>query len=155
RHLAAHPGLHRAVGRGAPLLAVCAGFQLLGARLPAADGTVVDGLELLDATTTAGSGRVTGEIAAEPLAAGLSAPLSGFANHAGRTALGPDAAPLARITGGPGSAEGESDGAVQGPILATYLHGPVLARNPELADLLIARALGIEPSELAPLAMPE
>lgn len=154
RHLARQPGLHRAVERGAPVVAVCAGFQVLGTRLAGADGTVVDGLGLLDATTETAAARVIGEIAAAPLTEGLAAPLSGFANHAGRTALGPDAAPLARITGGPGGADGESDGAVQGSVLATYLHGPVLARNPELADLLIARALGIAPSELAPLDMP-
>lgn len=159
RHLSAHPGLHRAVERRTPVLAVCAGFQVLSTRLTTADGTAIDGLGLLDATTVAGTGRAIGEVAAAPLTEGLSAPLSGFANHAGRTTLGPDAAPLARVTSGPGNAggesDGESDGAVQGPILATYLHGPVLARNPELADLLIARALGIAPSELAPLSMPE
>lgn len=157
RHLAAHPGLQRAVSRGAQVLAVCAGFQVLGERF-ASGGSAVDGLGILDASSTAGSARAIGEVAADPLVDGLTDPLTGFANHAGRTTLGPDARPLANTVRGPGNTDADAgariDGAVQGTVLATYLHGPVLARNPQLADLLIARALGAAPRDLAPLDLP-
>ena len=68
--------------------------------------------------------------------------MSGFENHQARTRLGPGARPFARVTSGVGNGSGAVDGAVAGKVLGTYLHGPVLARNPALADLLIALATG-------------
>ena len=88
----------------------------------------------------------------------------------GATILGPDAAPLGRVirgvgncdahgaaTAGSAEADGQvgAEGAVQGSIIATYMHGPALARNPQLADLLLARAMGVELSSLEPLDIPE
>ena len=75
----------------------------------------------------------------------------------GATTLGPEAAPLGNVTRGigNGAAAGKGvEGVVQGSIIATYMHGPALARNPQLADLLLARALGVELGELAPLELP-
>ena len=160
RHMIRHPGLQAAVRRGAPTLAVCAGLQVLGEWFETSDGRRVEGLGLLDATTTPAGARSIGEVAAEPLVAGLTAKLTGFENHGGSTTLGPDAAALGKVLSGSGNrpdadaAGARFEGAAQGSIIATYLHGPVLARNPELADLLIARALGVEPETLAPLEMP-
>ena len=66
--------------------------------------------------------------------------------------MGPDARPLAAVVKGAGNRDGDGyDGAVQGSVVATYLHGPCLARNPEFADLLLGKVVG----ELAPLDLPE
>lgn len=161
RHMTRHPGLQAAVRRGAPTLAVCAGLQVLGEWFETSDGRRVEGLGLLDATTTPAGARSIGEVISEPLVPGLTAKLSGFENHGGATTLGPDAAPLGRVLSGAGNAPAGAsagdrfEGGAQGSLIATYLHGPVLARNPELADLLIARALGVELSDLPPLDLPE
>ncbi len=152
-------GLRRALDRGAPTLAVCAGLQVLGTAFTVADGTRVAGLGALDVETRPGGGpRRIGDVVADPLIAGLDAPLEGFENHGGITDLGPDAAPLARLRGPVGAGNGTGDrleGAVsdggRGNVVGTYLHGPVLARNPALADLLLTRAVG----ELPPLTVPD
>lgn len=136
--------LGRAVNRGSVVFAVCAGLQLLGSTITYRDGAVCPGLGLLDLTTTLLDHRAIGDVVAEP-AADLGLPrMKGFANHAGSTVLGPAARPLAEVISGPGNsaAEGGQDGARQGAVLATYLHGPVLARNPALADLVLSRVLG-------------
>lgn len=169
-HLLADGGLSRAAEAGRPILAICAGFQVLGESFRAG-GRVVDGLGLIDATTTALHKRAIGEVTSAPTGAGMTAdltePLTGFENHMGATVLGPGATPLGTVRRGMGNcdrhgAEGLPDadaqtaaeGAVQGSVVATYMHGPVLARNPQLADLLLARAMGIAPAELEPLDIP-
>lgn len=147
-------GLRRALDRGAPTLAVCAGLQILGRAFTVADGTCVPGLGALDVETVPGRGaRRIGDVTADPLLPGLDEPLVGFENHGGVTTLGSGAAPLARVRGaGAGNGTGDRiEGAVGGSIVGTYFHGPVLARNPALADLLLARALGTLP----PLEVPE
>ncbi|UVO14212.1 type 1 glutamine amidotransferase [Mycobacterium sp. SVM_VP21] len=152
RHLITHPGLQRAAARGAPVLAICAAIQVLGHWYETSAGERVEGVGLLDVTTSPQESRTIGEVVATPLLAGLSAPLTGFENHRGGTVLGPDASPLSAVTKGAGNKAGDGyDGAVQGSIVATYLHGPCLARNPELADLLLSKVVG----ELAPLELPE
>lgn len=109
---------------------------------------------MLDVTTAPQPTRAIGEVVTRPLVDGLSLPLTGFENHRGGTALGADARPLATVTRGVGNGVGDGfEGAVQGSVISTYLHGPVLARNPELADLLLSRALGVD--TLAPLDLPE
>ena len=143
----------RAVERGAAVFAVCAGLQILGSELPGAAGATVAGLGLLDLTTERGEPRAVGEVLATPTPGGpLTQTLTGYENHGGRTTLGPAATPLATVTtgignGGPDGAEG----ALQGRITATYLHGPGLAHNPELADYLLTLVAG----ELPPLDLPE
>ncbi len=78
-----------------------------------------------------------------PLVDGLTQQLTGFENHRGGTVLGSDARPLAAVVKGAGNRAGDGyDGAVQGSVVATYLHGPCLARNPQLADLLLSRVVG-------------
>lgn len=152
RHLITHPGLQRAAERGAPVLAICAAIQVLGHWYETSAGERVEGVGLLDVTTSPQESRSIGEVVATPLLAGLSAPLTGFENHRGGTVLGPDASPLGAVTKGAGNRAGDGfDGAVQGSVVATYLHGPCLARNPELADLLLSKVVG----DLAPLELPE
>jgi CobQ-like glutamine amidotransferase family enzyme len=88
----------------------------------------------------------------QPLIPGLSQRLTGFENHRGGTVLGSAAQPLAKVISGAGNRAGDGiDGAVQGSVVATYLHGPCLARNPELADHLLAKVVG----ELPPLEIDE
>jgi CobQ-like glutamine amidotransferase family enzyme len=146
--------LLRRVRQGAAVLAVCAGFQVAGRSFPGADGEPHDGVALLDIETAKGAGpRAVGEVVSEA-ATDLGAPslptLSGFENHGGRTTLGRGVVPLAHVTAGVGNGGGDgTEGALSGRIVGTYLHGPVLARNPALADLLLGWALG--DTELAPL----
>ncbi|MGW6426974.1 type 1 glutamine amidotransferase [Nocardia sp. NPDC055053] len=156
RHLQKYPGLQQAAAKGAPVLAICAAIQVLGNWYETSAGEKVDGVSLFDVTTSPQATRAIGEVTTTPVLDGLSAPLTGFENHRGGTSLGPDAAPLAKVTRGVGNGVGDgTEGVVQGSVIGTYLHGPALARNPELADLLIARALGISPTDLAPLDLPE
>ena len=149
-------GLARAVDAGAVVFGVCAGYQLLGSEFPGSDGAATPGLGLLDVTTTRLPERAVGELLVSPTAdSGLIEPLTGYENHAGGTRLGPVARPLGAVRRGVGNGAGSpvpSEGAVQGRIVGTYLHGPGLARNPELADLLLSWALG-EP--LTPWQQPD
>jgi CobQ-like glutamine amidotransferase family enzyme len=152
KHLIRYPGLQQAAARGAPVLAICAAIQVLGHWYETSSGERVDGVGLLDVTTSPQDERTIGEVVSEPLLAGLSERLTGFENHRGGTVLGPDAAPLARVISGAGNRAGDGiDGAVQGSVIATYLHGPCLARNPELADHMLSRVVG----ELTPLRIDE
>ncbi len=155
-HLANDGGLARAVAAGRPVLAICAGFQILGHKFRAG-GKDIDGLGLIDCTTSPLEVRAIGELVTEPSGSwGLAKKLTGFENHMGRTELFGDAQPLAKVVRGIGNTgdDAGAEGATQGSILATYMHGPFLARNPEVADALLAKALGVKPSELPPLEDP-
>ena len=146
QRLNADGGLHRAIERGAAVLAVCAGYQLVG-RSFFAKGAKCGGLELLDIDSDRGPTRAVGELAGEP-DPGLGLPvLTGFENHGGRTHLGPAVRPLARVSTGIGN-DGATEGVWQGRLLGTYMHGPALARNPALADLLLGWATGSTPRPL-------
>jgi lipid II isoglutaminyl synthase (glutamine-hydrolysing) len=136
--------LHAAAGRGAVVLAVCGGYQLLGHRYRGHQGDEIPGIGLVDLETVAGDRRMIGNILCTCDLDDGQGPrqLVGFENHAGRTLLGPGVAPLARVVAGHGN-DGESgrEGVRQGRIVGTYIHGPLLPKNPWLADWLIARAL--------------
>ena len=152
RHLIRYPGLQEAAAKGAPVLAICAAIQVLGHWYETSAGERVDGVGLLDLTTSPQPKRTIGEVVSQPLLPGLTDRLTGFENHRGGTVLGSEAQPLARVISGAGNREGDGvDGAVQGSVVATYLHGPCLARNPQLADHLLAQVVG----ELAPLELSE
>ncbi|MGX1808745.1 type 1 glutamine amidotransferase [Nocardia sp. NPDC055321] len=154
RHLVKFPGLQRAAGRGAPVLAICAAIQVLGQWYETSSGERVDGVGLIDVTTSPQDKRAIGEVATAPLLPELTQALTGFENHRGGTKLGGDATGLARVTKGVGNGVGDGlEGVIQGSVIGTYMHGPALARNPELADLLLTRALGVD--SLDPLPMPE
>ncbi|MCT1584879.1 type 1 glutamine amidotransferase [Corynebacterium sanguinis] len=157
--LAASPGLQSAAADGRPIFAVCAGMQVLG-RTFTAHGETVDGLGLIDVTTSPMRTRAIGEVASAPsragITAGLTETLTGFENHMGGTILGPEAEALGTAKRGVGNAEETNvEGVVQGSVIATYMHGPALARNPQLADLLLAYALGIPMGDLEPLELAE
>ena len=146
RRLLADGGLHAAAGRGAVIFAVCAGFQMLGAEFGGADDAPVQGLGLLDIRSGRGEQRAVGEVVADVDPRLNVGQLTGFENHQGVTRLGPNARPLARVSLGTGNGGGDgTEGAYQGRVLGTYLHGPALVRNPGLADLLLFWAAGALP----------
>jgi CobQ-like glutamine amidotransferase family enzyme len=155
KHLVRYPGLQQAAARGAPVLAICAAIQVLGHWYETSAGERVDGVGLLDLTTSPQNRRTIGELVSKPLLAGLTQRLTGFENHRGGSVLGPAAAPLGAVVKGAGNRADPPgngfDGAVQGSVVATYMHGPCLARNPELADLLLSKVVG----DLPPLQLPE
>ena len=154
RALQADGGLHRAVDRGAAVFAVCAGYQIIGRTFTVGErDEEIAGLGLLDVSTTRGPVRAVGELLTRWHGAeGDAQWLSGFENHGGYTRLGPDATPLASVEVGIGNANDGTEGAVAGTVIGTYPHGPVLARNPALADHVLELGLG---HELAPLVRPE
>jgi len=149
--------LKEAVAGGAALLAVCGGYQLLGRGYRGFHGEEMPGVGLLPLETVAGERRMIGDVLLEcELEPGVRHTLAGFENHAGRTYLDPAAEPLGRVLAGFGN-DGESgyEGCRAGRVIGTYLHGPLLPRNPWLADWLLAQALahrtGGDPPELEPL----
>ena len=140
--------LARAVESGAVVLAVCAGVQILGRSFVGPDGREAVGLGLLDCTTRRGGrSRAVGEMVVDPVAELDLPALTGYENHGGVTTLGRGARPMGRVRHGRGNDDGSgTDGVWSGRVLGTYLHGPVLARNPALADRLLSWAVGtLEP----------
>src|SRR6187402_2435485 len=95
RHLIRHPGLQRAAAKGAPVLAICAAIQVLGHWYETSAGERVEGVGMLDLTTSPQPRRTIGEVVSQPLLPGLTDRLTGFENHRGGTVLGADAQPLA------------------------------------------------------------
>ena len=146
--------IRAAVDGGVALLAVCGGYQLLGRGYRGHDGDAMPGVGLFPHETVAGERRMIGDVLLQCDWAGET--LAGFENHAGRTTLDPGAEPLGRVVAGFGN-DGESgyEGVRLGRAVGTYLHGPLLPRNPWLADWLLAQALahatGGEPPDFEPL----
>lgn len=139
-------GVHAAADRGAALLAVCGGYQLLGHSYELGDETL-PGVGLVDLRTVRSDGpRLIGNVAIEVdlgEQAGGTRVLAGFENHGGRTHLGPGATPLGQVLRGHGNNGRDGvEGVRRGNVVGTYLHGPLLPKNAWLADWLIARALG-------------
>jgi lipid II isoglutaminyl synthase (glutamine-hydrolysing) len=135
--------LHDAVNQGSALLAVCGGYQLLGRFYRGRDGEELPGIALFPHHTVAGERRMIGDVLLEAeLRPGERRTIAGFENHAGRTYLDEGAEPLGRVIAGFGN-DGESgyEGCRVGLVLGTYLHGPLLPRNPWLADWLLSAAL--------------
>jgi lipid II isoglutaminyl synthase (glutamine-hydrolysing) len=137
-------GLQAAAARGAAMLAVCGGYQLLGHSYQLGEETL-PGVGLVDLRTVRSDGpRLIGNVAIKvELDDGEPHVLAGFENHGGRTHLGPDAQPLGRVLRGHGNNGADGlEGVRKGNVIGTYLHGPLLPKNVWLADWLIARALG-------------
>ncbi|MDT7649381.1 MAG: hypothetical protein QOI36_787 [Pseudonocardiales bacterium] len=158
--LARHRTLRRALSERASTFAVCAGLQILGTTLTDVQGRCHGGLGLLDLTTAPRRRRAVGEVITRCVLPGVGL-LTGFENHRGATTLGIGVRPLGQVLSGVGngvppasrrpagrtwpvgpSSGGGIEGAVTDRVVATYLHGPVLARNPALADYLLSRVTG-------------
>ncbi|MER6252873.1 glutamine amidotransferase [Streptomyces venezuelae] len=138
-------GLERAVSNGAIVFSVCAGYQILGKEFVNDQGQRQEGLGLLDVVTLRGEGeRCVGDVLAD-IDPRLGLPqLTGFENHQGVTHLGPTAKAFARVTMGRGNGTGDgTEGAYNDTVFGTYMHGPVMARNPQIADLLLKLALDV------------
>jgi lipid II isoglutaminyl synthase (glutamine-hydrolysing) len=148
--------IRAAVAGGTALLAVCGGYQLLGAFYRDRGGAELPGAGLFPLHTVAGERRMIGDCLLRcELEPGVERTLAGFENHAGITRLDHDAEPLGRVVAGFGN-DGECgfEGCRTGTAIGTYLHGPLLPRNPWLADWLLGQALSHrlgEPQELAEL----
>ena len=127
------------VADGGVLLAVCGGYQFLGHSY-AMDDVVVEGLGIVDMETVRGQGRLIGNAVIESDVCDM--PIVGFENHGGRTTLGPGVKPLGRVLGRTFGNNGTDgfEGVHQGNLIGTYLHGPLLPKNPQVADYLLARA---------------
>jgi len=142
-HLRHDRGLPAAVEAGAACFAVCAGYQLLAERFADQSGTGRPGLGVLDVRCGRLPGpRAVGEVLAEPLGMPGIGFLTGFENHQGDASLGPAARPLGTLDVGVGNGDRKSEGAVQGRVVGTYLHGPALVRNSGLADRLLESVAG-------------
>jgi CobQ-like glutamine amidotransferase family enzyme len=156
RELGTDGPVHRAVERGAVVFAVCAGMQIVGRSFAGKDGTPVPGAGLLDCETVkTDEPRAVGELLVEADPRWDLPKLTGFENHGGRTRPGPTAETLGRVVAGVGNGD-RTEGVVNrslgtGAVLGTYLHGPGLARNPALADLLLSWVLGVDRADLEPL----
>ena len=135
-------GLNYAAAGGATVLAICAGFQIIGESLPDSSGKKTSGLGLVDAHTVYDtSPRSVGELVIQPSRGGLPV-LTGFENHQGLTQLGSEMPPLGIVRSGVGNGFDKKEGVWHGNVFGSYMHGPVLARNPELADAVLQCAAG-------------
>jgi hypothetical protein len=149
--------LHAAAARDAVVLGVCGGYQLLGHSYTLGEERIA-GVGLLDVHTVREDGpRLIGNVAIEVdsfegAASGGERVLAGFENHGGRTHLAAGQRALGRVLSGHGNyGRSGMEGARAGNTIGTYLHGPLLPKNVWFADWLIARALDLDPGELAPL----
>jgi CobQ-like glutamine amidotransferase family enzyme len=137
--------LHAAADRGAVVLAVCGGYQLLGHGYQLGDEEL-PGIGLVDLRTVREPGeRLIGNCAIEADLGTGPRIIAGFENHGGRTYLGAGERPLGRVLRGHGNNGKDGfEGVHRGNVIGTYLHGPLLPKNVWLADRLIELALGVE-----------
>ena len=132
------PRLKSLADDNVPMLMVCGLYQLFGKFFKTQDGHVIKGIGLLDCQTYAGNERLIGNTIVENEDVGQ---VLGYENHSGQTFLGPNATPFAKVIKGAGNnGKDELEGARYKNVIGTYLHGPILPKNPELADLLIEQA---------------
>jgi lipid II isoglutaminyl synthase (glutamine-hydrolysing) len=148
--------IRESIATGVAVLAVCGGYQLLGRSYRDLHGADLPGIGVFPFDTVAGEARMIGDVLLDcELEPGVCRTLAGFENHAGRTHLDAGAQPLGRVVAGFGN-DGVSgwEGCRVGRVVGTYLHGPLLPRNPWFADWLLEQALAHrlgEAPELTPL----
>lgn len=144
--------LSKMIENGIPGLYICGAYQFLGKYYKESDGTIINGLGIFDLyTQNPGEKykRLIGNTAAKLSPEILeNETLIGFENHGGRTYLGKNIKPLGSVISGFGNnGEDKTEGAVYKNSIGTYLHGPILPKNPELADYLIKISLKIKYKE--------
>jgi CobQ-like glutamine amidotransferase family enzyme len=133
------PRLRGLAGDGQPMLVICGLYQLFGRFFQTADGTVIPGIGVLDLETRGGSERLIGNVVARSEEFGE---IHGYENHSGQTFLGPGVTPLATVTKGEGNNSRDNhEGARHLNVVASYLHGSLLPKNPAIADFLIQKAV--------------
>jgi CobQ-like glutamine amidotransferase family enzyme len=137
--LAIGPQLRELAEKDVPMLMICGLFQLFGKFFKTQDGHMIQGIGLLDLETHAGPERLTGNIITKSEAFGE---IIGYENHSGQTFLGKSVSPLGNVVKGAGNnGQDDSEGARYRNIIATYLHGSLLPKNPAIADFLIEKAV--------------
>ncbi len=135
-------GIRSAAADGVAFLWVCGGIQLAGHEYTDSYGTTLPGVGILDLETVAGEERLIGDVVLDANIGDASFSIVGYENHIGRTYLGPEARPLGTVVKGFGNNGTSGDeGAVQQRVIGTYLHGPLLPKNPILADELLIWSL--------------
>lgn len=145
--------IKEAVERGAVVLSVCGGYQLLGSHYHPFEGADLPGIGLFDAHTEASSTRYIGNVLIDSSLPEVGV-IVAFENHSGLTFLGPGAKPLGKVViGGGNNGKDGTEGAIYKHAYGCYLHGSLLPKNPRFADLLLSQALARRhgPVELAPL----
>ncbi|WP_146340699.1 type 1 glutamine amidotransferase [Nesterenkonia sp. NBAIMH1] len=131
--------LHRLAEDDVPMLMICGLYQLFGHYFETREGARIPGIGLLDVTTYGTDRRLIGNIVTESEEFGR---IVGYENHSGQTWLGRDAQPLAAVTSGAGNNDQDAhEGARHRNVLASYLHGSLLPKNPAIADFLIGTAV--------------
>lgn len=149
--------IKQAMDQGTFVLLICGGYQLFGQYYISADNEKIEGLKFFDYYTETGSNgtRCIGNIAIECDLDGEHITAVGFENHGGQTRN--VTTPLGKVLHGYGNSfEGKQEGFYNGQVLATYMHGPLLPKNPKIADFVIYKSLKkrnpeITLQDLAPL----
>lgn len=130
--------LHDLANDNTPMLMICGLYQLFGKFFKTQDGHVIEGIGILDAETHAGPERLIGNIVTHSSQFG---DIIGYENHSGQTFLGKDMQPLGTVIKGAGNnGQDDTEGARYKNVLASYLHGSLLPKNPAIADFLIEQA---------------
>ena len=133
---------------GMPMLAICGLYQLFGHFFKTREGTIIKGIGLLDVETHGGDERLIGNTITTNEVFGE---IVGYENHSGLTYLHSNAQPFATIIRGAGNnGQDETEGAVYRNVIGTYLHGPLLPKNPKIADHLIKQAVEQKYGEFEP-----
>jgi len=146
--LAIGPRLRDLAEADTPMLVICGLYQLFGRFFKAQDGHIIEGIGLLDIETHAGSERLIGNIVTKSTQFG---DIIGYENHSGQTFLGKNVEPLGRVIKGAGNnGQDDTEGARYKNILASYLHGSLLPKNPTIADFLIEKAVTKRYGEFIP-----
>jgi CobQ-like glutamine amidotransferase family enzyme len=144
--------LKEMIENGIPGLFICGGFQFLGNYYKDSDGNKIEGLEIFDLHTISPGldiPRLIGNVVIKPNIESISTPIVGFENHGGRTTLGKNLEALGEVLKGYGNKDDGLEGARYKNSFGTYLHGPILPKNPQFADYLLKLAL--QKDELKPL----
>lgn len=134
--------IQKAMDNNTAFLLICGGYQLFGQYYKDQDGNVVEGLKFFDYYTIAGDrdSRCIGNIAIETTIDGKTCKVVGFENHGGQTKN--VKTPFGKVLSGHGNENKSTyEGFMNEQVLATYMHGPLLPKNPDIADAIIKRAL--------------
>ena len=146
------PKLKEMIDGGTPALVICGVYQIFGKYFHTHEDKMIDGIDVMDLYTEAGPARLIGNITIESPEFGE---IVGYENHSGLTYIGDKSAAFGKVVVGAGNNSSDgTEGMVYKNCIGTYLHGPILPKNPKVADWLIAKALERKtgaPADLAPL----
>ncbi len=140
--------LHDLANNDTPMLMICGLYQLFGKFFKTRDGHIIEGISLLDIETHGGAERLIGNITTK---SALFGDIIGYENHSGQTFLGRDMKPLGRVFKGAGNnGQDDTEGVHYKNVIASYMHGSLLPKNPAIADYLIEKAVTKKYGEFTP-----